>query len=190
MSPVFSHQIKNQNNFNREIFFVLSVASSAVLRIKTGRLIFLIFMLLACTFGALANELDGADVPPAQSDGSDGSDGRGTMFLPRKRLKTAVLKARNGMLLSQVLRLFLAEHGYTLYYAAKYDCRLTASATLEGENINGVLRTFLHSFSLSAKINNNNNVVNVFAANSSAHICIPIGKRDFLSEDYFHQGEK
>ena len=65
------------------------------------------------------------------------------------------------MLLSQVLRLFLAEHGYTLYYAAKYDCRLTASATLEGENINGVLRTFLHSFSLSAKINNNNNVVNV-----------------------------
>ena len=168
---------------------MLSVASSAVLRIKTGRLIFLIFMLLACTFGALANELDGADVPPAQAteatEATEGDD-----VFTAKTLKTAVLKARNGMLLSQVLRLFLAEHGYTLYYAAKYDCRLTASATLEGENINGVLRTFLHSFSLSAKINNNNNVVNVFAANSSAHICIPIGKRDFLSEDYFHQGEK
>lgn len=183
MSPVFDHQIKNQNNFNREIFFVLSVASPTVLRIKTGRLIFLIFMLLACTFGALANELDGADIPPAQAT-------EGTDVFTAKTLKTAVLEARNGMLLSQVLRLFLAEHGYTLYYAAKYDCRLTASATLEGENINGVLRTFLHSFSLSAKINNNNSVVNVFAANSSAHICIPIGKRDFLSEDYFHQGEK
>ena len=105
MSPVFSHQIKNQNNFNREIFFVLSVASSAVLRIKTGRLIFLIFMLLACTFGALANELDGADVPPAQAteatEATEGDD-----VFTAKTLKTAVLKARNGMLLSQVLRLF------------------------------------------------------------------------------------
>ncbi|WOV90847.1 MAG: hypothetical protein R1F54_10045 [Candidatus Zeuxoniibacter abyssi] len=102
MSPVFGHQIKNQNNFNREIFFVLSVASSAVLRIKTGRLIFLIFMLLACTFGALANELDGADVPPAQAtEATEGDD-----VFTAKTLKTAVLKARNGMLLSQVLRLF------------------------------------------------------------------------------------
>ena len=109
---------------------------------------------------------------------------------PSLAVPTALV-ARNGMLVSQVLRLFFEQQGYSLYYSAKYDCRLSSSATLEGGNFKEVLIKFLRSFSLSAKINADNKVVNVFAANSSARICTPIDDRDSLSDNNFiNEGEK